>query len=107
MDRAELHRVYELGGAIHRLVGLSTETSLRDYFGLYIGAESALNILLSADPQVKVDLCLDAARHLKEIISGIESRRFFDAKGAFNIPNDAKDTLAYDYYALRETLQNF
>jgi hypothetical protein len=105
MDRAELHRVYELGGAIHRLVGISAETPLREYFGLYIGAEAALNNLLSADPQVKVDLCIDAARNLKNVISEIESRRFFDKNGAFNIPNDG--TLSFDHYGLREALQNF
>jgi hypothetical protein len=107
MDRAELHRVYELGGAIHRLADLSTETTLRDYFRAYVGAEKALNMLLSADPQVRVDLCLDAARHLLKIIRDIETNQFRDEKGNFDVPSDPSKKLNYDYYGLRDALQNF
>ncbi len=107
MDRAELHRIYELGGAIHRLTGLTTQTSLHEYFGIYVGAETALNQLLGADPQVKVDLCLDAARELKNVIGEIERRRFADQKGAFTVPDGPNDKLSYDFYPLRTAFQHF
>jgi len=106
MDRAELHRVYELGGAIHRLRGLTTDTSLTEYFGVYIGAESALKQLLSNDPHVKIDLCRDAAVNLQSVIQRIERSRFMDEKGAFVFP-EANKKLEHDYYQLREAFQNF
>jgi hypothetical protein len=105
MDRAELHRVYELGGAIHRLADLSTQTPLNVYFSAYLGAETALNLLVGTDPQVKVELCMDAARRLLGTIQGIERRLFFNKEGGFTIPQDK--TLDFNYYELRDSLQNF
>lgn len=106
MDRAELHRVYELGGAIHGLTSANPETSLIEYFGMYLSAEKALDQLLSTDPQVKIDLCREAAVQLRKAIAAIEASRFYD-KGSFKIPADKTDKLSHDYYGLREALQNF
>jgi hypothetical protein len=105
MDRAELHRVYELGGAIHRLADISTQTPLGVYFGAYVAAEAALNQLLGKDPQVKLDLCMDAAQRLLSSIQNIERLRFYDKEGKFSVPQSG--TLDYNYYELRDSLQNF
>jgi len=107
MDRAELHRVYELGAALHPLSDVTTETKLKDYFGAYAGAERALDILLGNAPQIKIELCIHAARQLRNVISRIEKAHFRDKEGKWKYPENPDQLIGYYSYELRDALQNF
>jgi hypothetical protein len=107
MDRADLYRVYELGGAIHGLSSVTTETALGEYFRVYIEAEKALDNLLGPNPQLKVELCVGAARELSAVITRLENTYFRDDAKKWLYPKEDTKTLGYQAHRLVSALQNF
>lgn len=107
MDRADLFRVYELGAELHPLSNITNESTLGQFFVAYASAERAIAVLLGADPQIKVELCLQAARELKQSILTIEQAYFRDEKGTWKYPDDPNIKIGWYSYGLRSALQNF
>jgi hypothetical protein len=107
MDRADLFRVYELGAAVHGLASVTTETPLHEYFRIYIDAEKVLDNLLSASPQLKVELCISAAAELRAVITRIENQHFRDENKKWAYPDNADKLIGYMARRLTSELQNF
>src|SRR5258708_16616567 len=107
MDRADRYRVYEMGASIHRLSEVTNETALGEYFGPYVAAEQALNAFLGSDPQIKADLCIEAARQLSAIITDIETIHFRAPDGKFAYPPAPDKKVGYQAYQLKAAVQNF
>src|SRR5690348_3051422 len=66
MDRADLYRVFELGGALHPVTTITHGDTLAKVFGIVSSARGALIQLLGAAPQAKVDICIHAATDLRK-----------------------------------------
>jgi hypothetical protein len=109
MDRADLFRVYELGGTI-RSIPLHDGVTLAAIFGPLFQARTALDTLLGKDPQAKVDVCRAAAIEFKRALDALFNEYFIDKeKGEFTYPDDAKtrEVFQWDLWAVRPALQNF
>src|SRR5258708_40014403 len=78
MDRAELYRVFELGGALHPLSSITHNDTLAKVFSIIAPARAALQQLLGAAPHARVDLCVPAANELKSALDSINDEYFID-----------------------------
>jgi hypothetical protein len=107
MDRADLYRVYELGGAVHSLSSVTTEMPLGDYFRVYTQAEKVLDDLLGSSPHLKVELCVSAARELRSVITRIENLYFRDEAKKWAYPKEDAKPLGYQAHRLVSALQDF
>lgn len=110
MDRADLFRVYEFGGAIRSLPLDREDLKVADLFAPLFQARTALETLLGNDPQAKVDVCRVAAVELKAAVDKLMEQYFTDKNtGHLTFPDDAKTALVapWDAWNVRSALQNF
>lgn len=110
MDRAELYRVFELGGALHPLSSISHTDTLSKVFSIISPARAALSQLLGAAPHARVDLCVPAANELKVTLDAINQEYFVDkATGKFTYPTDAatKQIDPWNVWSLEKSIQGF
>lgn len=109
MDRADLYRVFELGGALRPLASLNDDTTLARTFQVVIQARNALSELLGTAPQAKVDLCVTAARELQAAVNYVEIEYFRDQEGKFAYPKDAatKTIDPWVLWSVTKAIQNF
>jgi hypothetical protein len=109
MDRADLYRVYEFGGAI-KCLPFREGVKAAEIFGPLFTARLALEALLGQDPQAKVDVCLPAAREFKAALDALYNEYFHDKeKNEFKYTEDAKtrEVAEWDLWGPRAALQNF
>lgn len=109
MDRADLYRVFELGGALRPLASINDDTTLARTFQVVVQARNALNELLGSAPQAKVDLCVAAARELQNAVNYIEIEYFRDQDGKFSYPKDAttRKIDPWNVWSITRAIQNF
>jgi hypothetical protein len=109
MDRADLYRVFELGGTIHPVSSISHGDMLAKVLPIVAQARAALNQLLGNAPQVRIDLCIPAAIDLRDALDSINQAYFTDEQGKFSYPNDAatKQIDPWHIWALDKAIQSF
>lgn len=109
MDRADLYRIYELGGNVHRLSAIGDGITLGDAFLPLWQARAALRTLTGSDPQVKIDICSLAAMELEKVLNEIERSHFWNnEKNEFAYPADKSQTIyPWLVYELKDALQSF
>ncbi|MDQ8730547.1 hypothetical protein [Bradyrhizobium sp. LHD-71] len=109
MERADLYRVFDLGGALRGLTTIKQGDPLSKIYLPMVNAQSALNQLLGTSPQAQVDLCKEAARGLKNVVDRIDAAHFMDGKGNFKYPDDAAKLIIAPWLAweVEAAYQNF
>jgi hypothetical protein len=80
MDRADLYRVFELGGALHPLSTIRQNETLARTFQAIMSARGALQQLLGSAPQANVEICVPAATELKNTLDNIYKEYFLDSR---------------------------
>jgi hypothetical protein len=109
MERADLFRIYELGDSIHPLATVKDGVSHEDFFGLMIAARSTLNQLLGSDPQIKVELCRNAAIEIINQLDFVQRGNYWDDQAnQFKYPDNPQAPIPPWYlYGVRSAVQNF
>lgn len=107
MDRADLFRIYELGGTITPLQNLRDETSAADLFLALINAQTVLKELLGGDPQAKAELCLGDARNLLAHLDAVERAYFTDEEGKWKFPDGSAKVAQFQLWNIRSAAQAF
>jgi hypothetical protein len=110
MERADLYRVFELGAALKPARELRDGAVLSEVFSAIISAQSALRTLLSADPQVRTEFSLAAAKEALDAIEIIDRLHFRDANsGSIIYPEgaDSKIIEPWHLWRLTKAMQNF
>lgn len=109
MERADLFRMFELGGALHPLTSLQNGVTVTQFYGPLAAARNAVQQLLGANPQMRVELCRTAAVELSNALDWTFDGHYVDEKTKqFKFPDNPNDLVSpWFVYTIQTAVQNF